>query len=96
MKGNEDLRGKRGKTNLGGGTGEKIGAEGGGGRERSWGQRTQGGKGGKDLNRERGGKDNNRGRGGKDLNRGRGQGVNSKGTQIRKQACNVGGLSRRR
>ena len=34
-------------------------------------------------------------KGGQKSQRGRGQGDNSKGTQIRKQACNVGGLRRR-
>ena len=38
-----------------------------------------------DLNKERGAK----------ISEGKGARDNSKGTQIRKQACNVGGLSRR-
>ena len=52
-------------------------------------------EGGKGLRRERG-KGFQQGKGGKDLRGEGGQGDNSKRTQIRKQACNVGGLSRRR
>ena len=82
----EDLRGEK-----------ALGGKGGKG--------SQQGKGGTHLREEkgedlRGGKglrgDLNRERGGKDLRREGGQGDNSKGTQIRKQACNVGGLSRTR
>ena len=79
------LGGVRGRKDLNRERGEKIlGEEKGEDLRRD---KALGGKGGKDLNRERGAKDL-RGEGG--------QGVNSKGTQIRKQACNVGGLSRRR
>ena len=72
------------------------------------GKGSQPGKGGKDLRKENGedlrggkalagigGKGSQQGKGGNDLKGEGGQGDNSKGTQIRKQACNVGGLSRR-
>ena len=86
----EDLRGEKAL----GGKGGKGSQQGEGGKHLreekgkiSEGERAFGGKGGMDLNRDRGCK-NLRGEGG--------QGDNSKGTQIGKQACNVGGLSRRR
>ena len=80
----EDLRGEKG-----GNGGKDLNRERGGkilGRKR---EKISGGKG---LRGERG-KGSQQRKGGKDL---RGEGDNSKGTQIRKQACNVGGLSRRR
>ena len=86
----EDLRGERPY----GGKGGKGSQQGEGGKHLreekgkiSEGERALGGKGGMDLNRERGAKS---------WGGGGGQGDNSKGTQIRKQACSVGGLSRRR
>ena len=74
------------------------------------GKGSQQGEGGKHLREEKEGKNlrgrkgqrgergngSQQGKGGKNLRGEGGQGNNSKGTQIRKQACNVGGLSRRR
>ena len=85
----EDLRGK-----ALGGKGGKGSQQGKGGKHlrEEKGEDLRGGKG---LRGERG-KGSQQQKGGKDLRGEGGQGVNSKGTQIRKQACNVGGLSRRR
>ena len=52
-------------------------------------------RGRKGLRGERG-NGSQQGKGGKNLRGEGGQGDKFKGTQIRKQACNVGGLSRRR